>query len=136
VPTDLLTDITRQIEARKHELAGAVREYRQLEAAAAALVDGSENTTGSLPRRPERTGGRARSQRRRRGRRRRAARGANRDAVLTALGQRAGLSVRELADATGVKAAVLYPLCGRLLKEGVLVDQPGGDGRRRFAVAL
>src|SRR5688572_25104818 len=109
--TDLLTDIIRQIEARRSELAVAVHEYERLEAARAAL----DGTTRAAPRsrlsvprsatKPTPRGkaavSAAPSRRAKRGRtstraRSRAPRGANRAAFLAALQERPAASVAEI----------------------------------------
>jgi hypothetical protein len=149
MPADLLTDIVRQIDARKRELAAAVHEYERLEAARAAL-DGTHGSTRDRSAAGQRgtanasrRAGVARSAARRSGgaRRRtkaparpRAPRGANRAAFLGALRERPGSSVAEVAEATGVHRAVLYQLRRRLLEEGAVVEQQRDDGRKGYSL--
>jgi hypothetical protein len=149
MPVDLLRDIVRQIDARRRELAAAVREYERLEAARAAL-DGTPQSTRDRSAAGQRgtanarrRGGVARpAARRSAGSRRRtnavarprAPRGANREAFLGALRERPGSSVAEVAEATGVHRAVLYQLRRRLLDEGAVVEQQRDDGRKGYAL--
>jgi DNA-binding transcriptional ArsR family regulator len=150
MPADLLTDIVRQIDARRRELADAVHEYQRLEAARAALVgtarpasstrpSGSRTATKRTPRgktaavsappaghvQGGRTTARARS---------RAPRGANRAAFLAAVQERPGASVAEIADATGIQRAVLYQLRRRLFDDGAIAERPRDDGRKGYAL--
>jgi hypothetical protein len=149
MPADLLADIVRQIDARKRELAEAVREYERLEAARAAL-DGTTGSTrdrspsgrrrtakasrrGSVRRSAARSSAGTR-RRTKAAARPRAPRGANREAFLGALRERPGSSVAEVAEATGVQRGVLYQLRRRLLDEGAVVEQQRDDGRKGYAL--
>jgi hypothetical protein len=145
MPVDLLADIVRQIDARRRELAPVVREYERLEAARAALegAAGSRRPAGQLRavkaarRRSDRRARRHSAGTRRRttaAARPRAPRGANRDAFLTALRERPGSSVPDLAELTGVQRGVLYELRRRLLDEGSVVEQRRDDGRKGYAL--
>ena len=60
---------------------------------------------------------------------RRAPRGANREAVLRAVGGRPGVSARELAAVSGVRGGTLYALLRRLTERGELEKRelPGGQ---------
>jgi hypothetical protein len=134
----LLDRIHTQLRARVRELEPAVSEYEQLRAADAALAglapgqpsDGSAAATtpsaSPPPRRPA-------SRRRSTGTR--ASRGANRRAVLRALGERPGVSVAELASASGVGTTVLYGLLRRLEQRGDVAKEqlPGGSTGYRVA---
>jgi hypothetical protein len=61
--------------------------------------------------------------------RKRAARGANREAVLRVVGERPGVTARELAAASTVTGGTLYTLLRRLTDEGTLAKRelPGGQ---------
>ena len=117
-------------------------EYERLEAALAAL-DGAVVSPASrpekLPKPPagETDGQSATSTTSSRSRRRpyrsaatgtRAARGANRAAVLRVIDERPGVSLSELATASGVQRATLYSLLRALTEKGELAKQdlPGG----------
>jgi len=67
------------------------------------------------------------------GSRKRAPRGANRDAVLKAVGERPGITTSELAAASGVAKPTLYTLLSSLTKQDVLQRQelPGGQSGYR-----
>jgi DNA-binding transcriptional ArsR family regulator len=147
--TDLLTDIIRQIETRRRELANAVHEYQRLEAARAALDETTRDAPRSRPSGPPaatkprrrrnaavsaRPSGRAKRGNTSARAHSRAPRGANRAAFLAALQERPGASVAEIADATGVTRAVLYQLRRRLLDDGAIAEQPRDDGRKGYAL--
>jgi hypothetical protein len=149
MPTDLLTDIVRQIDERRSELADAVDEYQRLEAARAALDGTHRGGRGSRPPGPRaatkpRVRGKAavtgpltgRTKRRRTTARARsrAPRGANRAAFLAAVQERPGASLAEIADASGIQRAVLYQLRRRLLDGGAIAERPRDDGRKGYAL--
>jgi hypothetical protein len=55
-------------------------------------------------------------------------RGANRDAILAVIGERPGLSVREVAAAVeqqGVKKTVTYTTLNKLVKDGLISKDDG-----------
>jgi IclR helix-turn-helix domain len=60
--------------------------------------------------------------------RKRAPRGANREAVLSVVGERPGVTARELAAASGVTGGTLYSLLRTLTQQGALEKRalPGG----------
>src|SRR4051812_17717193 len=133
----LLDRIHSELRARMRELEPAVGEYEQLQAADAALsglapgppTDGRVRATASsdapAPRRsrPGRTS------------RTRAPRGANRAAVLLVLSERPGVSVAELAYASGVGRTGLYGLLRTLEQRGEVAKEqlPGGTTGYRLA---
>jgi DNA invertase Pin-like site-specific DNA recombinase len=112
--TDFLAEKRKEIEARLNELRPMVDEYRRLEKAAAALagVDG----------------GRARPQRRRASGRRGRPRGSGTRGVqaLELVRARPGITIRELADAMGIKANYLYRVLPSLEKEGQVERRGSG----------
>jgi transposase-like protein len=133
---DLLTRVIKEIDDRKGDLAGVVREHGRLEAARAALEgmadSGSKGRAAPRRRAPKR----AIASRRRPGQtRQRAARGANRGALLKALGKQPGASVPELARRTGISAGVLYQLQRRLVEEGAIKEETRSDGRKGYSLA-
>jgi hypothetical protein len=67
--------------------------------------------------------------------RKRAARGANREAVLRVIGQRPGVTARELAAASQVTGGTLYALLRRLTDEGTLEKRQLAGGRTGYALA-
>ena len=67
--------------------------------------------------------------------RERAARGANRDAVLRAIGERPGVSARELAAASQVTGGTLYTLLRRLTQEGTVEKRELPGGQTGYAIA-
>jgi hypothetical protein len=136
---DLLDRIRREIHERLDASRAAVREYAQLEAALRAL--GGDGVAG----RAERAGGRARAARWSQGRRsrsgegaataaaKRAAPGANRDAVFSAVRQRPGASVAELAAACGLAKNAVYVVLRRLIEQGDVQKRELPSGRIGYA---
>jgi DNA-binding transcriptional ArsR family regulator len=129
---DLLARIVREIRDRKRAAAAAHDEYGRLEDALAAL--GPEQAQVG------RTSGRCsmrRSRPRAQGRRRRAAPGANRDPIVAVVRDRPGVSVGEVAQATGIPRTTVAPTMSRLLAAGAVerVELPdGGAGYRAVRV--
>jgi hypothetical protein len=121
---DLLARILREIRDRKRAAAAAYEEYGRLEDALAAL--------GQLQ--VGRTSGRRSTRRSRppaQGRRRRAAPGANRDAILAVVRDRPGVSVGEVAQATGIPRTTVAPTMWRLLaRRGRRARRAPGRRRR------
>jgi hypothetical protein len=67
--------------------------------------------------------------------RKRAAPGANREAVLRVIGERPGVSARELAAASRVTGGTLYTLLRRLVQEGTLEKRELPGGQTGYAIA-
>jgi hypothetical protein len=109
--TDFLEEKRKEIDARLKELRPLVAEYHRLEQAARALqgVDGGERRT----RRPAGRRGRGTG---RRGR----PRGSGTRAIqaLELVRARPGITIRELADAMGIKANYLYRVMPTLEQGG------------------
>jgi hypothetical protein len=133
----LLDHIHSELRARVRELEPAVAEYEQLESADAVLaglaVDqpGERRAAATTPSSPSpRRGARPR-----RSSGPRAPRGANRAAVLRVLEERPGVSVAELASASGVGRTVLYGLLKTLEQRGEVAKEqlPGGTTGYRLA---
>jgi hypothetical protein len=112
---DLLDRIHAELRERLAASRAAVEESERLQAALAALGAQSAPAPRRAPARRSATG-------------QRAPRGANREAVLRAVGERPGASAGELAAASGVARPVLYNLLRTLSQRGELVRQelPGG----------
>jgi hypothetical protein len=121
----LLDRIHGEIRERLQTSRAAVEEYAVLEALLGVLggpVAEPEPTTArrehaAVPRaaKPPRAARKPSAER--------APRGANRAAVLRVLGERPGVSVTELAAASGVAKPVLYNLLGTLAKRDEVVAQ-------------
>src|SRR3712207_1250763 len=113
--------ILREIRARLNESRAAVDEYERLQTALRAL-----ETAGSETSAPSRAP-RAKSA----PTKKRAARGANREKALQVIADRPGVTVAELAVATGIANGVLYSLTRTLTQQGHIerVDLPGEIGR-------
>ena len=67
--------------------------------------------------------------------RKRAAPGANREAVLRVIGERPGVTARELAAASQVTGGTLYTLLRRLVQEGTLEKRELPGGQTGYAIA-
>jgi hypothetical protein len=65
----------------------------------------------------------------------RAPRGANRDAVLRVIGERPGVTTRELAAASSVSGSTLYSLLRRLAQEGTIEKRELPGGQTGYALA-
>ena len=123
--TDFLDVKRKEIQGRLQELRPLVDEYRRLEQAAQALsgVGGDarrsrRRTTGaSTPRRGRRTGTR-------RGRPRGS--GTRASQALELVRARPGITIRELADAMGIKANYLYRVMLTLEQEKKVARRDGG----------
>src|SRR3954464_8377984 len=91
---DFLDKTVRELQARVKELAPLIDEYERLTAALAALGRLHDETAQAGPRRtPEAPKAQTQPAQRR-------PRGANRDAILSAVGERAGVTAAEIATAT------------------------------------
>ena len=121
-----------------------MREYERLQAAAAALADGSP-TSGKRAGRPKRSGSGAgqgaggRDAARRAGSRRRSSsladREVNREKVLALVRERPGITKAELKDAAGLSSAGVAQNLRRMLDRGQVREQalPGGATGYRIA---
>jgi hypothetical protein len=65
----------------------------------------------------------------------RAPRGANREAVLRVVGERPGVTARELAAASQVTGGTLYTLLRRLTEQGTLEKRRRAGGQAGYALA-
>jgi predicted nuclease of restriction endonuclease-like RecB superfamily len=116
---DLIGRTKRELRERIAKLEAAQDELPRLKRALAALEDKPAPASS----------GRARSTRadgRSSGRRR--PRGANRDAILTVIRERPGVSVGEVANVVskeGVKKNVVYTTVNKLTKDGLVVKRDG-----------
>jgi hypothetical protein len=133
--TELLEQIRNEMRARLAELRPLVDEQRRLQAALDALG-------GELLAAPRTTSASAAAKAKARAptpaaatRRTRAPRGANREAVLRAVGDRAGATSAELAAFSGVERNTVYGLLARLVKAGELQTRTLPTGRTGYALA-
>jgi CRP-like cAMP-binding protein len=126
VAPDLLDRILAEIRERKQAAQAAYEESRQLERALAALDPGSQASPKASRSAPKPAAGRAR-------------RGANREAILAAVGERPGATAREIADLTGIARNTVASTLTRLAADGVLERSElpaGGVGFRPARAAL
>jgi predicted Rossmann fold nucleotide-binding protein DprA/Smf involved in DNA uptake len=123
--SDVIADLRNQMRQRlkdiDRELAGfeeLVRERDQIEAAL-AQPPFAEIRAAAPARRPAA----------RKTTRPRAPRGANREAVLTAVGERPGVTAATIADVTKISRAVTYNTLAKLVEQGKIekTELPGGQ---------
>ncbi len=126
--TDVIADLRRELQNRLSEIE---RELHGME----GLVSERERIRAALAQPPFATNGpapAARAPRRapaRKSTRPRAPRGANLEAVLTAVGQRPGVTATTIADVTKISRAVTYNTLAKLVDQGKLekTELPGGQ---------
>jgi hypothetical protein len=129
-----------QIRARLSELAPVVSEYERLAAAYAALDGATREGAGGRRRagasgRARRSAGAARGRRGSGGSKVRAKRGQNKAAVFAVIAQRPGVTVSEIAEATGIGKPLVYNTTRTGVERGELerVALPGGNSGFRPA---
>jgi DNA-binding transcriptional ArsR family regulator len=129
---DLVGQIQRDIEKRLQELRPLIEEKEQLEAVLAALTNGSGVAAPAAPRVRVTTTrasvGRAPYAA---GKGRRAPRGANREAILTVVRERPGVSAAEVAEITKIAKPTVHTTISQLKRKGIL--EPEGSGGVKLA---
>jgi DNA-binding transcriptional ArsR family regulator len=132
---DLVGQIQRDIEKRLQELRPLIEEKEQLEAVLAALTNGVTRAGGgaasAAPRAraaTPRPAGRAPYAA---GRGRRAPRGANREAILSVVRERPGVSAAEVAAITRIAKPTVHTTISQLKRKGIL--EPEGSGGVKLA---
>jgi Winged helix-turn-helix DNA-binding len=106
--------IRKQIEDRLEELQPYLQEAAQLQTALAVLLDvrsaplAFDPPLGHSTRAPYARG------------RRRASRGANREVILRLVGERPGITAREVADQTAISVPVAHTTISQLKSKGIL----------------
>ena len=125
---DLVARIQRDIESRLKELRPLLEEKEQLEAVLAALTDSPNGTAAPAPRASRAT---ATASSRRApyagGKRQRAPRGANREAILSVVRERPGVSASEVADITDIAKPTVHTTISQLKRKGIL-ESEGANG--------
>jgi hypothetical protein len=129
--SDVIAGLKRDLEQRLNDIerelaayAPLMREREQIEAALARPPFAAERrppaTRGTSPRKQTS----------------RAPRGANREAILTVVGERPGVSAAEIADVTKISRAVTYNTLAKLVAQGRLekTELPGGQTGYKAAV--
>ena len=126
---DTLDQIEQQVTARLRELEPLVEEYRQLQLVAESLKakrGGAAQSAGGGSGRASRStssgGGRTRAG----GPRRRAPRGQNRERILALVGERPGITNREIADTTGIGRRVVATAISKYKRDGLLTAEGSG----------
>lgn len=131
---DLVGQIQRDIEKRLAELRPLIEEKEQLEAVLAALTNGSGAAAAPVAPRvratttPRAAAGRAPYAA---GKGRRAPRGANREAILTVVRERPGVSAAEVAEITKIAKPTVHTTISQLKRKGIL--EPEGSGGVKLA---
>ena len=130
---DLVGQIQRDIEKRLSELRPLIEEKEQLEAVLAALKNGNAagGAAAAAPRAratTTRSAGRAPYAG---GKSRRAPRGANREAILTVVRERPGVSAAEVAEITRIAKPTVHTTISQLKRKGIL--EPEGSGGVKLA---
>jgi DNA-binding transcriptional ArsR family regulator len=128
---DLVGQIQRDIEKRLQELRPLIEEKDRLESVLAALTNGSA-AAPSAPRAraatTTRSAGRAPYAA---GRGRRAPRGANREAIMSVVRERPGVSAAEVAEITRIAKPTVHTTISQLKRKGIL--EPEGSGGVKLA---
>jgi hypothetical protein len=121
-----MQDRLKQIDAELKDLDALVREREQIEAALAQPPFAAAGKPAATRRAPARRNARPR-----------APRGANREAVLTAVGERPGVTAATIADVTKISKAVTYNTLAKLVEQGRLekTELPGGQTGYKTATA-
>lgn len=128
---DLVGQIQRDIEKRLAELRPLIEEKEQLEAVLAALTNGSVAAAPSVPRTRAATTRSAARAPYAGGKSRRAPRGANREAILSVVRERPGVSAAEVAEITRIAKPTVHTTISQLKRKGIL--EPEGSGGVKLA---
>jgi predicted HTH transcriptional regulator len=128
---DLVGQIQRDIEKRLQELRPLIEEKERLEAVLAALTNGSAAAAVSAPRPRATTTRSAARAPYAAGKGRRAPRGANREAILTVVRERPGVSAAEVAEITKIAKPTVHTTISQLKRKGIL--EPEGSGGVKLA---
>jgi hypothetical protein len=141
--TDLLDAIHAELRARLDELRPLVREYERLQAAEAALADGTP-TSGRRAGQPKRRGSQPprgaarRDGASRTGSRRRssssAKREANREKLVALIRERPGITKAELKDAAGLSSAGVAQNLRRMLDRGEVREEALPSGATGYCI--
>jgi len=128
---DLVGQIQRDIEKRLAELRPLIEEKEQLEAVLAALTNGSAVAAPAAPRVRAATTRSAARAPYAGGKSRRAPRGANREAILSVVRERPGVSAAEVAEITRIAKPTVHTTISQLKRKGIL--EPEGSGGVKLA---
>jgi predicted HTH transcriptional regulator len=128
---DLVGQIQRDIEKRLQELRPLIEEKERLEAVLVALTNGSAPAVASAPRARATTTRPAARAPYAAGKGRRAPRGANREAILSVVRERPGVSAAEVAEITQIAKPTVHTTISQLKRKGIL--EPEGSGGVKLA---
>ena len=123
--SDVIGDLRRDLEGRLREVERQLDAYQPLLREREQLQEAlAKPPFADRPQpRPATKGTSARKSRTR------APRGANREAILSVVGERPGVSATEIADVTKISRAVTYNTLAKLVQQGQLTktELPGGQ---------
>ncbi len=123
--SDVIGELRRDLEGRLREVERQLDAYQPLLREREQLKEASTKPPfADQPKaRPATKGTSARKSRSR------APRGANREAILSLVGERPGVSATEIADVTKISRAVTYNTLAKLVQQGQLekTELPGGQ---------
>jgi sugar-specific transcriptional regulator TrmB len=121
--SDVIGDLRRDLEQRLKEVERQLDALQPLVAEREQLQAALARPPFAAPTRPATKGTSARKSRTR------APRGANREAILSVVGERPGVSAAEIADVTKISRAVTYNTLAKLVEQGRLAktELPGGQ---------
>src|SRR4051794_31464625 len=121
--TDVIADLKRDLEGRLRDIEQELSGYEPLLSERDQIRAALTRPPFSAPSRPATRGTSARKSRSR------APRGANREAILSLVGERPGVSAAEISDVTKISRAVTYNTLAKLVSQGRIdkTDLPGGQ---------
>jgi len=128
---DLVGQIQRDIEKRLQELRPLIEEKERLEAVLAALKNGSAAVASTPRARATTTRSAVARAPYAAGKGRRAPRGANREAILSIVRERPGVSAAEVAEITRIAKPTVHTTISQLKRKGIL--EPEGSGGVKLA---
>ncbi len=130
--SDVIGELRRDLEGRLREVERQLDAYQPLLREREQLQEALAKPPFAEDRpRPATKGTSARKSRSR------APRGANREAILSVVGERPGVSATEIADVTKISRAVTYNTLAKLVEQGQLqkTELPGGQTGYKSASA-
>ena len=129
---DLVGQIQHDIEKRLSELRPLIAEKEQLEAVLVALKNGGSSAAVAVAPRVRATTTRSSARAPyAAGKGRRAPRGANREAILSVVRERPGVSAAEVASITRIAKPTVHTTISQLKRKGIL--EPEGSGGVKLA---
>jgi sugar-specific transcriptional regulator TrmB len=121
--SDVIADLRRDLEQRLKEVDRQLEAYEPLLRERAQLQEALTTPPFAASPRPATKGTSPRKSRTR------APRGANREAILSVVGERPGVSATEISEVTKISRAVTYNTLAKLVEQGRIAktELPGGQ---------